>query len=109
MSPSSFFCPGILTPASHRFLVICVSILGGPPTLRDVQVSGPTSPTHHCYHPPPTMCSLFSNKFIHLFIWGFFGRCCKGFSLVAESGDYSLVAVQGLLLVVASLVAEHGL
>ena len=32
-----------------------------------------------------------------------------GFSPVAESGGYSLVEVQGLLIVVASLVAEHRL
>ena len=31
------------------------------------------------------------------------------FSLVAESGDYALVAMVGLLIVVASLVAEHRL
>ena len=31
-----------------------------------------------------------------------------GFSLVAASGGYSLVAVCGLLIVVASLVVEHG-
>ena len=31
------------------------------------------------------------------------------FSLVAESGGYSLVAVHGLLIAVASLVAEQGL
>ena len=35
-------------------------------------------------------------------------RCCAGFSLVAESGHCSLVAVHGLLIpVAASLVAEH--
>ena len=33
----------------------------------------------------------------------------KGFSLVAASWDYSLVAVRGLLIRVASLVAEHRL
>ena len=32
-----------------------------------------------------------------------------GFSLVVASGGYSLVVVLGLLIVVASLVAEHGL
>ena len=32
-----------------------------------------------------------------------------GFSLVASSGDYSLVAVYKLLIVMASLVTEHGL
>ena len=35
-------------------------------------------------------------------------HCCKGFSLVAESGDHSLVLVPGLLIVVASL-GQHGL
>ena len=33
----------------------------------------------------------------------------KGFSLVALSGGYSLVVMLGLLIAVASLVAEHGL
>ena len=33
----------------------------------------------------------------------------SGFSLVAASGDYSLVAVHGLLIEEASLAAEHGL
>ena len=36
-------------------------------------------------------------------------RCCVGFSLVVVSGGYSLFVVHGLLIVVASLVAEHGL
>ena len=35
--------------------------------------------------------------------------CCVGFSLGTEKGGYSPVAVQGLLIAVASLVAEHGL
>ena len=35
-------------------------------------------------------------------------RCFTGFSLVAVSGNYSL-AVRGLLIEVAALVAEHGL
>ena len=37
--------------------------------------------------------------------------CCAGFSLVVASRDYSLliVEVQGLVIVVASVVAEHGL
>jgi len=34
-------------------------------------------------------------------------RCCEGFSLVMASGDYSLVAMCGLLTVVAPLVAGH--
>ena len=36
-------------------------------------------------------------------------HCCMGFSLVAASGGYSLVAVHRLLTAVASLVAKHGL
>ena len=36
-------------------------------------------------------------------------RCCTGFSLVAASGGYSLVAACRLLMAVASLVAEQGL
>ena len=36
-------------------------------------------------------------------------RCCTGFTLVVESRGYSLVAVQGLLTVVASPAVEHGL
>ena len=35
--------------------------------------------------------------------------CCAGFSLVVASGGSSRVAVHGLLIAVASLVAEHGL
>ena len=36
-------------------------------------------------------------------------RFCVGFSLASAGGGYSLVALLGLLIVVASLVAEHGL
>ena len=36
-------------------------------------------------------------------------RCCKGFSLVEASGDSSPVAVLGPLIMVASLIVEHGL
>ena len=36
-------------------------------------------------------------------------HCCTGFSLVVVSGDYSLVAMCGLLTAVDSLVLEHGL
>ena len=35
--------------------------------------------------------------------------CCAGFPLVAGSGGCSLVAVHGLLIVVASFVVERGL
>ena len=36
-------------------------------------------------------------------------RCCWGLSLVAASGDYSLVGVPGLLTEVASFAVEHRL
>ena len=36
------------------------------------------------------------------------GLPCVGFSLVASSGDYSLVVAHGLLTVVALLVVQHG-
>ena len=36
-------------------------------------------------------------------------RFCMGFSIVAASRGYSLVAMCRLLIAVASLVAEHGL
>ena len=36
-------------------------------------------------------------------------HCCKGFSLVAVNGGYSLVATHRLLVVMASLVDKHGL
>ena len=35
--------------------------------------------------------------------------CCTGFSLVAASRGHALGAVHGLLIAVASLVAQHGL
>ena len=35
--------------------------------------------------------------------------CCSGFSLVAASGGDSLVVMRGLLIAVASLVAQHRL
>ena len=36
-------------------------------------------------------------------------HCSNSFSLVVASRGYSLVPVHGLLIVVASLVSEHGL
>ena len=36
--------------------------------------------------------------FLHLFILAVLGlRCCVGFSLIADSGSYSLIAMRGLL------------
>ena len=48
--PSLSPCLGILTPASHRFLAISVSIPWGPPTPLNLQVSSPVSPSHRCCH-----------------------------------------------------------
>ena len=49
---------------------------------------------------------FFFNKFIYFWLcWVFVAAC----SLVAASGGHSSFAVRGLLIVVASLVAEHGL
>ena len=51
---------------------------------------------------------LFSLKNIYFWLcWVFVAVC--GLSLVAASGDQSLVAVLGLLVTVSSLVAEHRL
>ena len=50
----------------------------------------------------------FLKNFISFWLHWFFGATC-GLSLVVANGGYSLVAVRGLLIAVASLVAEHGL
>ena len=47
--------------------------------------------------------------FTYLFVAVLNLHSCVGFSLVAASRGYSLVAVRRLLMVVASLVAQHGL
>ena len=52
---------------------------------------------------------IFLNNFIYLFLAVLDVRCYTGFSVVVESRGYSLVAVLGLLIVVASLVTEHRL
>ena len=51
------------------------------------------------------VCLMFSVlNFIYLFLAVLGLCCCAGFSLVEKSGGYSLVAVHGLLIAVASLV-----
>ena len=54
---------------------------------------------------------IFVSFLKHTFIFGCTRSSwlCAGFSLVVASRIYSLVAVRGLLIAVASLVAEHGL
>ena len=51
---------------------------------------------------------LFLKFFIHLFFAVLGLPCYARLSLVAVSEGYSLVAVLGLLIVVASRVVEHG-
>ena len=52
----------------------------------------------------------YFNSFIYLFIWAVLDlHCWAGFSLVVASGGYSPVALRGLPIAVASLVAKHGL
>ena len=54
-------------------------------------------------------CLFFFNKFIYLFLAALGLRCCtRAFSSCGERG-LPFVVVRGLLTVVASLVAEHGL
>ena len=55
----------------------------------------------------PVFFFYFKKIFIYLFLAGLGLHCCADFSLVAGSRGYSTVAVRGLLIAVASLVAEH--
>ena len=52
---------------------------------------------------------LKKKKIIYLFFSVLGLRCRSGFSLVVESGGYSVVVACGPLIVVASLVEKHGL
>ena len=60
------------------------------------------------------LCVCFLASIMPFFLFVCFLNGCTGFllcrlSLAAVSRDYSLVAVHWLLIVVASLVVEHGL
>ena len=46
---------------------------------------------------------FYKNNFIYLFLTVLGLCCCAGFSLVAVSGDYSVVAVYEVLIAVVSL------
>ena len=49
-------------------------------------------------------------KIVSTYLLAVLGLCCSvGFSLVAASGGYSLGVMHSLLIVMASLVTEHGL
>ena len=57
-----------------------------------------------------TLALIFLYIILFLFIFSCEGlRFSAGFSLVVASGDYFLGVVHGLLIVVASLIAERGL
>ena len=55
------------------------------------------------------LLSFFKIVFIYWFLAVLGLHCCMGFYLVAGSGDYSLVAVCSLLIVVNSPVTKHRL
>ena len=50
---------------------------------------------------------IFFKKYLFLAVLGL--RCCVDFSLVVVSGDYSLIVLYGLLIVVAFPGVELGL
>jgi len=52
--------------------------------------------------------SIFKLNFIYVFLFVLDLRCHVDFSLVPENRNFFPVAVHGLLIAVASLVAEHG-
>ena len=54
-------------------------------------------------------CCFFLQFILFLFLAVLDPLCCSSFSLVGASGGDSLVAMRGLLIAVASLVAEHRL
>ena len=77
-----------------------------PPQIR--VHNGGTEGRNSCSLAQPALI-FFTPHFIYLFL-AVLGLCrCMGFSLVAASGGCSLGAVLRLLIVVASLVAEHKL
>ena len=57
--------------------------------------------------PLPSRGFFFSLIYLFLAVLGL--GCCASFSLVEASGSYSLIAVHGLLIAVASVVVEHRL
>ena len=81
-----------------------LSILGQPISLN--------SPSQQIVSVCCTKCDQETRWVLFFFNFYFWLRwvfvAARGLSLVAASGGYSLVAVSGLLIVVASLVAEHG-
>ena len=60
------------------------------------------------YCPVEIILNSYHFFFLEVLQVVFFGCGCTGFSLAAESRGYSPVAVHGLLIVVASLLMEHG-
>ena len=59
---------------------------------------------------PRSFGFLFSFKYKFIYLLAVLGLCCcMGFSLVVVSRGCSLVTVPGLLIVMASFVAEQGI
>ena len=59
---------------------------------------------------PVVLCSFSFFFFFNIYLLAVLGlHCYTDFSLVAETRGYSLVALHGLPVAVASLVAEHRL
>ena len=56
---------------------------------------------------PLVLFFFFKVAYLFLAVLGL--RCCMDFSLVAASRSFSLVAVPGLLITMASVVVEHRL
>ena len=59
--------------------------------------------------PIPGIRRRYTGDLLYLFLAVLGLCCCTGFALVAKSGVHALVAEDGLLTSVASLIAEHGL
>ena len=75
--------------------------------LSDIHVPFQEAVRLNCYYVLDLLKKII--VFICLFLPVLGLHCCAGFSLVAVSGGYCLVAVLRLLTAVASLVVEHRL
>ena len=70
-------------------------------------MNSPEADEHLFIPQPQRMTNLFFLIILFLAVLGV--HCCTGFSLVVARGGYSLMAMHGLLISVASLVAGHGI
>lgn len=79
-------------------------------TLDDVVIEGTTD----IFQLPKTYCKLFVNLFLkkfYLFMYGYAESSCfsRRLSVAVVSEGYSLIAVHGFLIAVASPIVGHGL